>query len=917
MSLKLTEEQWRRLDELFATASELPGEQQASFVEQSTASDAELRDHLLGMLRHSNGAANRIALAITDMVKSSSPEWIGRRLGPYRIVQEIGRGGMGIVFKAVRDDDQYSKTVALKVAPACRDLDLLRDRFRLERQILAGLEHPNIARLLEGGTDHGTPFFAMEYVDGASITDYCKAGALSVRERIELFRQVCAAVHYAHQHMVVHRDLKPSNIVVDRAGNPKLLDFGIAKLLTPDLDGGNTVTGTLWWTPDYTSPEQILGRNVTTRTDIYSLGLVLYELLTGVRAQASKHSSPSELQAAVCDVEPPLPSVSAAADGNLALSRELRGDLDRVVAMAIRKEPERRYGSIQEFSDDLGRCLTGRPVLANPGSRTYRAHKFIGRHRLAFAAGCIMVMLAATGLASTLYQAHRAEIRFLQLRKLANIFIFDVHDRIAKLPGATEARKMIVQTALEYLENLRADAAGDPALARELAGAYQRIGDVQGQPTTSNLGDTQGALISYRHAASLLSPLELRNDLVARRQLAMVQSKIGTVLRTLGSTKEALASYYQARDTVERALKQEPGDQTTLNLNGQIQLDLARILLTTGDKAGAAKASRAVIEISRALVVREPANREARGNLSVAEANLATILLANGELEEAAANFRSAIEVRAKLSKGDPDNADLRRSLMVGYGHLADALGVNGGMSLGDLPGAADAIAKAVTIAEWLCAKDPADRKAQFDLASAKLRLGSILADEPERAAEGIKPLEEAQVILVRLSAEDPKNYRYRYNIAFVDRRTGDAMARAGRTAEAERHFERAAALASQLLTGPDGSKAHGVMVYAQIGVALLRPAHDAKAGSLADSVATDLQHDSKFLASPWSEALIFADLGRVYRTMGRNQDSAAWFEKSSARWREVKASTALEPRRKQELISAEADLAAVRKLPH
>ena len=917
MSLKLSEEQWRRLEELFATASELPEEQQASFVDASTASDAEVREHLLGMLRHSNGAANRIAQAITDMVQSSSPEWIGRRLGPYRIVREIGRGGMGIVFEAVRDDDQYRKTVALKVAPEWRDLNLLRDRFRLERQILAGLEHPNIARLLEGGTDSGTPFFAMEYVDGTSITDYCKTAALGLRERIELFQRVCSAVHYAHQHMVVHRDLKPSNILVDRTGSPKLLDFGIAKLLTPELDGGNTATGTLWWTPDYTSPEQILGRNVTTRTDVYSLGLILYELLTGVKVQASKHSSPSELQTSVCDVEPPLPSVAAAAAGDMALSRELRGDLDRVVAMAIRKEPERRYGSAQEFSDDLGRCLSGRPVFANPGSPAYRARKWIGRHRLAFAAGSIMVVLASAGLASTLYQAHRAEIRFLQVRKLANIFIFDVHDRIAKLPGATEARKMIVQTALEYLENLRADTGGDPALAREVAAAYQRIGDVQGQPTTSNLGDTQGALVSYRKAVGLLAPLEGRNDLTARRQLAMVLTKMGTVQQALGSTKEALASFYQARDTVEHALKEAPGNQATLYLNGEIQLDLARILLTTGDKAGAEKASRAATETSRELVARDPANREARGNFSVAQANLATILIANGELDQAAANFRSAIEVREQLSKADPDNADSRRSLMLGYGHLADVLGFNGGRSLGDLAGAADAISKAVTIAEWLCAKDPADRKAQFDLASAKLRLGSILADEPARAAEGIRPLEEARAILVGLVAEDPKNYRYRYNIAFVDRRLGDTLARGGRTAEAEQHFEKATALASQLLTGPDGSKAHGVVVYAQIGVALLRPAHDAKAASLADAVAAELQRDPKFLGSPWAEALIFADLGRVYRTMGRTEDSAVWFEKSCSRWREVTASPALEPRRQRELASAEADLAAVRKLAH
>ena len=249
---------WQRLEQLFAEAVELPRESQAAFVDRETASDPDLRHQLLALLRYDTDASARIAQAIGSAAAAAAApvNWTGRRFGPYRIIREIGRGGMGMVFEAVRDDDEYRITVALKIAPWWRDLGLLRDRFRYERQILAGLEHPNIARFLDGGTDDGVPYFAMEYVEGCPITEYAERRCLKLRERIELFRQVCSAVEYAHQSLLVHRDLKPGNIFVSEEGVPKLLDFGIAKLLSPFPDEDrNTLTGTAPWTPDFASPE--------------------------------------------------------------------------------------------------------------------------------------------------------------------------------------------------------------------------------------------------------------------------------------------------------------------------------------------------------------------------------------------------------------------------------------------------------------------------------------------------------------------------------------------------------------------------------------------------------------------------------------------------------------------------------------
>ena len=321
--------------------------------------------------------------------------------------------------------------------------------------------------------------------------------------------------------------MKPANILVGRDGEPKLLDFGIAKLLA-HADGGAT-TGLRLCTPDYTSPEQVRGGNVTARTDVYSLGLILYELLCGERAQTGDSSSALALDRSICDVEPPPPSVRAAARGDRVLSRELRGDLDTIVGMAIRKEPERRYGSAAALGGDLGRYLESRPVEARPSTAAYRLRKLVRRHKLATASALLLAGSIVAGIVSTVHQARRAERRFEQVRSLANAFIFDVHDQIQYLPGATEARRAIVGTALRYLENLRQEAGADAALRLEVAAAYERIGDVQGGPAQSNLGDSRGALGSYRRAEDMLIPLYQHGDNGAAVPLGSVLLKIASV----------------------------------------------------------------------------------------------------------------------------------------------------------------------------------------------------------------------------------------------------------------------------------------------------------------------------------------------------------------------------------------------------
>jgi serine/threonine protein kinase len=531
-------QRWQRLEELFEAALDLPPDLQSAFVERETADDSELRRELRALLDHDSAAAGRIGGAIADVVQSAAPgvDWTGQHFGPYRIVREIGRGGMGIVFEAVRDDDQYRKTVALKIAPWWRDPELLQERFRHERQILAGLEHPNIARFLDGGARGDIPYLAMEFVKGCTLSEYCARNGLKLREKIALFRQVCAAVHYAHQSLVIHRDLKPGNILVDQTGTPKLLDFGVAKLLSVDPDGqSGALTGAFFWTPDYASPEQIRGAPVTTLTDVYSLGLILYELFTGERAQKADNASPLALDRSICETQLPLPSTRCPR----VIKRQLSGDLDTIVGKATHKDPARRYDSAASLSEDLGRYLNGRPVAARHDSASYRVIKFLRRNWLPVSAALAIAFSLLAGAVGFASQARLAERRFNQVRKLATVFLFDVNDQVANMPGATAVREMVTRTAVDSLAGLAADAGNNYPLRRELAAAYLRLGTVQGSPTGSNLGRMQEGLVSFERGLGLLKSLPAAEAGKAEATEAGLLENHGRILMNLGRLGDA------------------------------------------------------------------------------------------------------------------------------------------------------------------------------------------------------------------------------------------------------------------------------------------------------------------------------------------------------------------------------------------
>jgi non-specific serine/threonine protein kinase/serine/threonine-protein kinase len=555
-------------------------------------------------------------------------------------------------------------------------------RFRAERQILASLDHPNIARLLDGGsTEEGTPFFAMEYIEGEPIDAWAGRRELSVDERLQLFLQVCGAVSYAHQHLVVHRDIKPLNILVTSDGVPKLLDFGIAKVLH---EGGDevtsTVTGMRLLTPEYASPEQVDGQHATTASDVYSLGVVLYELLTGRSPYRLRNRTPLDVVEAVRTTDPERPSAAGVTD---KLRRRLRGDLDTILLTALRKEPARRYQSVEQFAGDVRRHLEGLPVRARPDTFGYRAGKFVRRNKVPVAAAVLVALALLGGTAATAYQARearaaqeRAERRFADVRKLANALLFDYHDAIRSLRGARPVRERMVRDALGYLDGLAREAGEDPSLQRELAGAYHRIGDLQGGEPNS-LGDNEGAARSYTKALEILESLLRADSTNARLRQDAAQSAmgLGRLVWSRGDLATGLAHARRARALLDPLVAAAPADtdlrlqlSAANNLLGQISLEEGKI----GESLGYHRADLEQFEAAPDSVRRRPAVRHA---ISVTYGYLADAQTESGDLAGALESHRRSRALRRELSAEFPENATYAEAASTARYYEATVLG--------------------------------------------------------------------------------------------------------------------------------------------------------------------------------------------------------------------------------------------------
>ncbi len=557
----MNQDRWRRLSDLIDGALAQSAESRDVWLREACKGDPGLFGEVHAMLQSEDqdvtgiqGSLNaaRAGFLASNLIAS------GTRLGPYRIMGLIGQGGMGTVYEGHREDG-FEKRVAIKLIRFGLDDDFARRRFLYERQILAKLDHPNIAALLDGGDSaHGLPYLVMEFIEGKPLME--ASAGLSIRQKLELFQVILGAVSYAHGNLVVHRDLKPANILIAKGGAPKLLDFGVARLIEEDMARANTMTSGGLMTPDYASPEQIKGETVGVASDIYSLGAVLYELLTGARPHRLKFYSTAEIVRSICETEPRPPSSSV----EHQTAKQLKGDLDTLVLHALAKEPQLRYISADAFAAEIEEYLKGRPLKVRPTSTVERAWKFVKRNRLVVGGGLALAASLVIGITVSTIQARRAERRFSQVRELANTFLFDFDKEISNVPGTTKAREMLAATSQKYLDNLAADAGNDRGLLLELATSYEKLGDVQGSPGRSNLGRTKDAAVSYQKAIAILERLS-KMDPVYRTRLA---ADLGFYSRIAGDLIEpaiALQSATRAAEIAEQVYRDAPKNQEAMN----------------------------------------------------------------------------------------------------------------------------------------------------------------------------------------------------------------------------------------------------------------------------------------------------------------------------------------------------------------
>jgi len=817
--------------------------------------DSEVADSLTSCV----AAAAERSLAAQESVEAKT------RCGPYRLLRILGRGGMGSVYLAERADGEVEQRVAIKVIGQRRLEPGFVDRFLRERQILATLNHPGIARLLDAGhTSDGQPYLAMDYVDGLPIDTY--SAGLDLRAKLSLFLKACEAVSYAHRNLIIHRDLKPSNILVENSGEVKLLDFGIARMLDAGMD--QTLTEERALTPAFASPEQVRGTAQTTTSDVYSLGAVLYILLAGQSPHVLSTQSQQAIELAVCLTEPVPPS---------RLNSSLPKDLDSIILKVLRKEPEERYGSVDALAGDIRAFLESRPVLARRGNAWYRSRKFLRRYWAPVSACAAIVCSLSAGLLVANRERAIAQRHFLEVRQLANK-LFDIDALARQLPGSSKTRQLIVDTSLEYLGRLAADAHDDPGLALEVGNAYMWVAQVQGVPISSNLGQVDEAGKNLRLAEGLIHSVLISQP--GNRKALLLSAEIARDRMILADIND------QSEESNEFARQSAAGLE---KFNAQ-KIDQSEATAILGTYLNVAQRYEHIERADVALALCRRGSDLARifgrtSSLATFLQVAANIAQSRGDLAEALRSIQESVSV---LDPGS-ENGDQAQTMnyvmsMVSEGKI---LGGDGAISLGRSAEAIAVLQRAFHIADVRVHQDPNDENTRGKLEMAGYPLASILRHSDPQLSLAIYDH------TLRHLAEIKSNPNVQFYQARTMAGSSSPLVALGRAAEARQRLEAAFKLLLTLKMFPAdeislGSGAHRALAaQADYEAATGHPARALQIyQQLLDKTAGSKPGPENSLADATDLAGIYAGMAAVGRRAGHADLAVALDARRLDLWR-------------------------------
>ena len=919
-------DRWNLIQEIFQSAVDRPLSERSEYIRQACGDDQQLQSEVASLLENDSNDTqtlrSMVAGDLKEVVEASSFSETGLQVGPYRLVRNIDSGGMGVVYLAVRSDDQYFQIVAIKTIRKGLESPALVQRFRRERQILATLNHPNIGSILDGGElQDGRPFIVMEYVEGQPITLASDTRGLSIRQRIEQFRSVCSAVHYAHQKLVIHRDIKPSNVLVTPQGVVKLIDFGISKPLAPGLIRGRfpqTEGGQRLMTPDYASPEQLLGKELTTATDIYSLGVLLFELLTGSQPYTLRDLTPAAAERVVCHQEDRKPSSVRGLPERTR--RELSGDLDRIVLMAMDKDPSRRYLSAQHFEEDLLRYVQSKPVLARRATLTYRLSKFVTRHKMASLMACAIVAVLGGSVLFYSWQSRLADRRLSQVETFADSAIDDLTKKVQQSPEPTEMQAALFQSALKYLEQLRQSSGNDPRLLVKLSKAYERVGDLEGSPSVANLGKVGTAVASYQEAlrAATEAHARLPGEETTRAMIEAHQ-RLGTIQSFLGKISEAHDNYQQCLSLARDLWQQKPQDPVRRRLLAMSYARLGDLQLDNLETLNALKNFRAAFQIFGSEQNGDEDHDKALNQLYM---KLAAALTELGSQSEALASFRKSIAYSEALVQKSPSSREAKRSLFVSYAMIGGPLVGTDTLNVGDWKQAQIYARKVLAIAEALAAGDSKNVQARFDLGLAYDEMGdSFRLTQPATASEWYR----RSIALTKETARQyPAGSDVHYWISLFDESLAAVLVAREQAFERLRLLQEANGIWKDQVAASPGQPQYRLYLmrsYCKLSDAELAMHDLAKARQYSDLSLPFLKEFNP--TAP--DLLVVRDVGFCYESLGNLQrriardgslspsdrrtaeaESHQWFQKSADAWSEWDRRGAATPESELERLKVE-----------